>query len=250
MYTWANNQEDPTFEKLDRVLVSKEWNVAYPLAVVTGLNRELSDHVPLHLNTRVAPPHSDMFRFENCLFEREGFVEMVEKSWTSPTYCAHDIDKWQEKARRFRRQDRGWHINMEGAFKACKIEILGKVDDIDKKNETRPLTSGERELKFHLDAQLKKLLRDDEIKWRQREHERDLKEGDGNTRYFQLKASGRKKKNYIAMLLKDGAEISRDKDLVNHIQSFIKACLENLRYLRSASGRFSAPSRQMRRGFS
>jgi hypothetical protein len=31
-YTWANNLDNPTFEKLDRVLVTMEWeeNIRYP----------------------------------------------------------------------------------------------------------------------------------------------------------------------------------------------------------------------------
>jgi mannosylglycoprotein endo-beta-mannosidase len=65
-FTWANNLPDPTFEKLDRVLVTAEWDQAYPLAVVTGMNRDISDHVPLLLKYGVTPPHSNSFRYENC----------------------------------------------------------------------------------------------------------------------------------------------------------------------------------------
>ena len=43
---------------------------------------------------------------------------------------------------------------------------------------------GERELNMFLDTTLKKLLKDDELRWRQRDHEKDLKEDDENTRYF------------------------------------------------------------------
>jgi hypothetical protein len=37
MYTWSNNQENPTLEKLDRILVSKEWEGIFPNALVKKL---------------------------------------------------------------------------------------------------------------------------------------------------------------------------------------------------------------------
>jgi hypothetical protein len=76
-YTWANNLPDPTFEKLDRVLVTSEWDQAFPLAVVIGMNRDISDHVHLLLKYGATPPHSKSFRYENCWMEREGLDGVV-----------------------------------------------------------------------------------------------------------------------------------------------------------------------------
>ena len=47
LYTWYNNQECPILEKLDRILVSKEWEDIFPYAIVKRLPREISDHKPL-----------------------------------------------------------------------------------------------------------------------------------------------------------------------------------------------------------
>ena len=33
-YTWANERDPPTFEKLDKVLMSIEWELKYPKASV------------------------------------------------------------------------------------------------------------------------------------------------------------------------------------------------------------------------
>lgn len=49
MYTWSNNQEFAVLEKLDRVLVSKDWENIFPQAMVTKMPREISDHNPLIL---------------------------------------------------------------------------------------------------------------------------------------------------------------------------------------------------------
>jgi hypothetical protein len=50
-YTWANNLSNMTFEKLDRVLVSTEWEEKFPLSTVHVLPRVISDQIPLLLNS-------------------------------------------------------------------------------------------------------------------------------------------------------------------------------------------------------
>jgi hypothetical protein len=42
-FTWDNSLSNPTYEKLDRVLVSTEWE-KFPLTTVTTLSRNISDH--------------------------------------------------------------------------------------------------------------------------------------------------------------------------------------------------------------
>lgn len=222
MFTWANNLEDPTFEKLDRILVSPEWELVYPLATVSAQNRELSDHTPLFLASGLDPPHCNVFRYENCWIKREGFHELVRESWLAPTYCLHDIDKWQEKARRMRRHLKGWHFNVEGIYKRQNKELMSKLDMLDKKEETTPLIVPERTLKLDWDISLKRIMRDEELKWRQRSKEKGLKDEDANTKYFHLKASRRRKKNQISVLQNNGEEIVGDKNLVEHVTKFYK----------------------------
>jgi hypothetical protein len=149
-YTWANNLPDPIFEKLDRGLVTAEWDQAFPLAVVTSMNRDISNHVPLLLKYGVTPPHSNSFRYENCGVEREGFVDIVKESWTASTYHKFDIDKWQEKMRRLRRHIKGWHINVEGAYRKEKKMLLDKMDILDKKEEHTPLSVQEKEMQVDM----------------------------------------------------------------------------------------------------
>jgi hypothetical protein len=47
-YTWENNLSNPTFEKLDRVLITTEWEEKFPLTMVQALTREVSgSYTPL-----------------------------------------------------------------------------------------------------------------------------------------------------------------------------------------------------------
>jgi hypothetical protein len=78
-YTWANSRQTPTFEKLDRILISMELEEKYPTTTLTALSREISDHTPLLLNSRdntmqSGPP---MFKFELGWLLQDGFSDMV-----------------------------------------------------------------------------------------------------------------------------------------------------------------------------
>ena len=50
-YPWANSLTDPTYEKLDRVLMTTEWEFKFLLVTVHALDRGVSDHMPLLLDT-------------------------------------------------------------------------------------------------------------------------------------------------------------------------------------------------------
>ena len=73
---------NPTFEKLDRVLASVEWEQRFPFVIVQALSRGISDHTPLFLDSDEATHlgNKKSFLFELAWFEREGFFDLVPES--------------------------------------------------------------------------------------------------------------------------------------------------------------------------
>jgi len=49
-FTWSNNQEDQIWSRIDRLLVSPEWEERFPEVSQRRLPRLLSDHFPLLLD--------------------------------------------------------------------------------------------------------------------------------------------------------------------------------------------------------
>jgi hypothetical protein len=80
VYTWSNNQDDPTLEKLDRILVSRDWENIFPNSMVKRLLREILDHNPLVLSSGSdqAIKHLE-FRFELSWFTNPDYLSSVEK---------------------------------------------------------------------------------------------------------------------------------------------------------------------------
>jgi hypothetical protein len=50
-YTWSNERESPTLERLDRVFCSVDWETAHPNSLLTCVATLISDHCPLVLHT-------------------------------------------------------------------------------------------------------------------------------------------------------------------------------------------------------
>jgi hypothetical protein len=80
-FTWCNNHDDPTYELLDRVLVSSSWEEKFPLVCATTLPSELSDHTPILIKSGVKPKTQPIFRFENCWFLRPDLQEIIKRVW-------------------------------------------------------------------------------------------------------------------------------------------------------------------------
>lgn len=50
-FTWSNKQKDPTLIKLDRFLVTSQWELHFSRCFAWSKARIRSDHCPLILNT-------------------------------------------------------------------------------------------------------------------------------------------------------------------------------------------------------
>jgi hypothetical protein len=78
-FTWANSRANPIYEKLDRILMSTEWEQNFPLSNVIALSRDISDHTPLLLDTgrNTSMNIQHLFKFELGWLLRDGFGDMV-----------------------------------------------------------------------------------------------------------------------------------------------------------------------------
>jgi hypothetical protein len=114
-YTWSNNHSTPTLEKLDRFLVSKEWELLFPLTTVHKLAREVSDHNPLILDTMEnREQRSREFRFEKRWLKEEDFLLRVDKVWAKAVTGRDSLSKFQCKLKNVRNNLKGWGANLRG----------------------------------------------------------------------------------------------------------------------------------------
>ena len=84
------------------------------------------------------------------------------------------------------------------------MEIIKELDDLDKRAEIMGLSAVDRSEQKELRAQLKRVMIQEEMKWLQRYKDKEITDGDGNTRYYHAKVNGRRRKNRITTLEHQG----------------------------------------------
>ena len=125
---------------------------------------------------------------------------MVKEVWSRPVASNTPIRRWNNKIRNIRKFLRGWARHTAGILKKEKIRLSAIIEDLDEIAVGRPLSATEIELKSQSNAQIARLLREEEIKWYQRSKAQFILEGDSNTRYFHSVANGRHRRKRIHSL--------------------------------------------------
>lgn len=162
------------------------------------------------------------FKFELCWLSREELPDIVNKVWSSTVHRGSSLDWWQDFMRNLRRTLKGWNLNVEGRYRRERDDIANKLDFLDKKSELSGVSEADYVFRKKLQSDLNKILREEEIKWYQRSTEKDIKEGDGNTKYFMIKASGRKRRSKSFRFIQDEGIIQGDEQLLKYVTDFYK----------------------------
>ena len=85
-FTWSSGSENPSLSRIDRFLISSDWEDQYPNVVQNLLPRPLSDHHPIILETGRMTGGKRPFKFENMWLKTEGFVERIKNWWSAYTF--------------------------------------------------------------------------------------------------------------------------------------------------------------------
>jgi hypothetical protein len=225
-YTWSNKHASPTLEKLDRILMSPDWEDLFSLVTVRKLVRELSDHNALLLDSGNMPAitaNSREFRFDVSWFKNQEFLPSIEDIWNRFVSSTDPIDILNIKLKRFKKFFKGWGSNLYGHAKKLKLELreeLASLESIEEDHELPPSLSIR---KTNICVQLMEIYADEERLWYQKTHEKWLLQGDLNTSYFHRVANGRKRKNTIFSLKKYGINIEGTHKIIEHATSFYKS---------------------------
>ncbi|XP_022680012.1 uncharacterized protein LOC111256374 [Setaria italica] len=149
-YTWSNERETPTLARLDRVLVSTDWDAHYSFAFLQALSSGASDHCPLHLATNAYFPSKRQFHFEPWWIALLGFSETVAGAWSSTCPSTDPFVRLDHKLKCTAKSLQRWSSKKVGQIRAQLLVAKAVVLWLDKAQELRTLTAEERSLRTRL----------------------------------------------------------------------------------------------------
>jgi hypothetical protein len=214
-FTWSNNQPNPTLEKLDRYLMSKQWEDIFPSVKINKLPREVSDHNLLILMTDIQIPLRHLgFRFELIWIKNPIFNKKVKKSGMNLAMLI------QSKLKKFKQYFKGWEFSRQGETKKQEKTLHCELRKLELIEENGLLSLEQIHNRTTWLSELMNILEEEELYWFKRAHEKWLHDGDGNTEYFHRIANGRRRENTIFSLESDGKVISGDRELLQHATEY------------------------------
>ena len=206
-YTWTNNRQQPTLQKIDRVFVNLAWDLVFPNSSVSSLTRFVSDHVPLVVSIQTTVPRPATFRFENTWANWASCRTVVTSAWNSAHQFSNHEASIVAALKTTRSALKKWKktitpINVRENNCKTVINILDLIE------ESRNLSPHEIALRNVVISVLQRTIREKVAFWKQRGKVRAAIEADENTRYFHASASDRLRRNKISTLEINGTEIT------------------------------------------
>ncbi|CAN6252305.1 unnamed protein product [Urochloa humidicola] len=224
IYTWSNNHKDPTLEKLDRVLISEDWEDIFPLTHLRKFPRYISDHNPLLLCTEQEKvKKSKKFSFETSWIKHPDFLDKVKEIWGVEVFAKNAVEKWHIKLNRLRKFLKGWGQNLKGQTRRYRKILEKELTNLEKQEEDLILPQNLLDRKTFIQTELLRLMEEEELYWHKRSNKNWLLEGDNNTGYFHRIANGKKRKNTIFSLQHEDSQIEGDENILNHATMYYKS---------------------------
>lgn len=241
-YTWSSNQDTPILAKLDRILISTNWESHFLHCVAWSITRVGSDHSPIILDLgEQGAPRPKYFYFEDQWLSQPDFKDMVVGKWKEnmerrPTEF-YSLDGWHGSLCLVIQHLKGWGIQLTGQQKKSKTDLYQELQKRDREADNRDLSIEEWHHRYNLEGKLEKIYHLEEIYWHRRVGDQWTVKGDSNTEFF-LQYANERRKSTIVSLKSDQGVIRGQDAITDHIVGFYKNLFgpNPPRHMRLASG--------------
>ncbi|XP_075645334.1 uncharacterized protein LOC142616347 [Castanea sativa] len=194
-FTWFRDSGLPSMSRIDRALVSLDWEEHFEYVSQRVLPRVLSDHCPLLLEAGGVWRGRSAFKFENMWLKDEGFVDRVKQWWDGYSFEGSPSFILAQKLKALKADLKKWNREEFGDLAFRKKNKLTELMGLDVREELVGLSNEDQSRRIQLKGDIEHLASLEETSWRQKSRALFVKEGDNNTRFFHRLANSHRNAN-------------------------------------------------------
>ncbi|KAF9589899.1 hypothetical protein IFM89_029262 [Coptis chinensis] len=186
-FTWSNKRvaTDNIQKRLDRALSNSECHLLFPNATLHHLPAIESDHCPILLNTHpTSLSTATPFKFHHMWIDHPDYSDIISMAWHRVPLTLHpSLHSVSKHLASTKKALKIWNQSTFGNIFHQLSLLNNKIACIQSKAPSKENVNLEHKALSDLDH----LLASEEKFWKQKSNDKDILEGDRNTKYFHIK---------------------------------------------------------------
>nr|XP_033508775.1 uncharacterized protein LOC117273689 [Nicotiana tomentosiformis] len=167
-FTWLKGDNQDIASRIDRFLISEEWDDSFSNIKQIPLQRLASDHIPVALQGGTWNRNKNYYKFENWWLGTAGFNDRVKEWWSSFNFSGMPDFILACKLKALKSKLKEWSRSETGNLGYQRKKLLSQMAELDEVLGDRILTEEETIKKTALFMEYEELIKNEEISWRQK----------------------------------------------------------------------------------
>ncbi|XP_026419559.1 uncharacterized protein LOC113315502 [Papaver somniferum] len=131
-YTWTNGRAAPILSRIDRILISPDFEAKYHFVSQLAKTRPASDHIPIILDLADPSWGPYLFRMELMWFEHPDFMDSLKRWWSSFNFTGTPSSVMWNKLQALKTKLKEWNKVVFGRLDPIIEDCLQVIGDLDK----------------------------------------------------------------------------------------------------------------------